>query len=52
LTHVSRPTIYKWMEKSLAMGIEEGLKDKYHRPKQPVITEEAKSVSTDLALPL
>ena len=31
------------MEKSLAMGIEEGLKDKYHRPKQPVITEEAKA---------
>ena len=43
MTHVSRPTIYKWMEKSLAMGIEEGLKDKYHRPKQPVIKEEAKA---------
>jgi transposase len=43
MTHVSRPTIYKWMEKSLAMGIEEGLKDKYHRPKQPVITVEAKA---------
>src|SRR4030067_577412 len=43
LTHVSRPTIYKWMEKSLAMGIEEGLKDKYHQPKQPIITEEAKA---------
>jgi transposase len=43
ITHVSRPTIYKWMEKSLAMGIEEGLKDKYHRPKEPVITEEAKA---------
>ena len=43
MTHVSRPTIYKWMEKSLAMGIKEGLKDKYHRPKQPVITEEAKA---------
>jgi len=43
MTHVSRPTIYKWMEKSLAMGIEEGLKDKYHRPKQLVITEEAKA---------
>lgn len=43
MTHVSRPTIYKWMEKSLAMGIEEGLKDKYHRPKEPVITEEAKA---------
>ena len=48
-THVSRPTIYKWMEKSLAMGIEEGLKDKYHRPKQPVITEEAKAWIISLA---
>ena len=43
IVHVSRPTIYKWIEKSLAMGIEEGLKDKYHRPKEPVITEEAKA---------
>jgi len=49
LTHVSRPTIYKWMEKSLAMGIEEGVKDKYHRPKQPVITEEAKAWVLSLA---
>ncbi len=40
--HVSRPSIYKWIEKALAMGIDEGLKDKYHRPKEPVITEEAK----------
>jgi len=41
--HVSRPTIYKWIDKALAVGIEEGLKDKYHRPKEPVITEEAKA---------
>ena len=49
LTHVSRPTIYKWMEKSLAIGIEEGLKDNYHQPKQPVITEEAKAWVINLA---
>jgi len=49
ITHVSRPTIYKWMEKALAMGIEEGLKDKYHRPKEPVITEEAKAWVMSLA---
>jgi len=49
MTHVSRPTIYKWMEKSLALGIEEGLKDKYHRPKEPVITEEAKAWVISLA---
>jgi len=40
--HISRPTIYKWIDKALALGIEEGMKDKYHRPKAPVITEEAK----------
>jgi len=49
MTHVSRPTIYKWMEKALAMGMEEGLKDKYHRPKEPVITEEAKAWVISLA---
>jgi len=47
--HVSRPTIYKWIDKTLAMGTEEGLKDKYHRPKEPVITEEAKAWVINLA---
>jgi transposase len=49
MVHVSRPTIYKWIEKTLAMGTEEGLKDKYHRPKEPVITEEAKAWVINLA---
>lgn len=49
MVHVSRPTIYKWIEKALAMGIEEGLKDKYHRPREPVITEEAKAWVINLA---
>jgi transposase len=43
LTHISRPTIYKWIDKALAMGVEEGIKDKYHRPREPAITEEAKA---------
>lgn len=43
IAHVSRPTIYKCIEKALAMGFEAGLKDKYHRPKPPVITEGAKN---------
>lgn len=47
--YVSRPTIYKWIDKVLAVGIEEGLKDKYHRPKEPVITEEAKAWVINLA---
>jgi transposase len=40
---VSRPTIYKCVDKALAAGIEAGLKDRYHRAKTPVITEEAKA---------
>jgi len=47
--HVSRPSIYKWIERALAIGIDEGLKDKYHRPKEPVITEEAKAWVVNLA---
>lgn len=49
LVQVSRPTIYKWVEKALAMGTEECLKDKYHRPREPVITEEAKAWVINLA---
>ena len=49
MVHVSRPTIYKWIDKALAVGIEEGLKDKYHRPKEPVITQEAKAWVINLA---
>src|SRR4030067_563911 len=49
ITYVSRPTIYKWVDKALAVGIEEGLKDKYHRPKEPVITEEAKAWVINIA---
>jgi transposase len=49
LVNVSRPTIYKWIEKALALGTEEGIKDKYHRPKDPVITEEAKAWVINLA---
>jgi transposase len=49
MVHISRLTIYKWIEKALAMGIEEGLKDKYHRPKEPIITEEAKAWVISLA---
>jgi len=49
MTQASRPTVYKWIEKALAMGIEEGLKDKYHRPKEPVITEGAKAWVISLA---
>ena len=49
MIHVSRATVYKWIDKALAMGIDEGLLDKYHRPKEPVITEEAKAWVINLA---
>jgi transposase len=49
MTHISRPTIYKWVDRALAVGIKEGLKDKYHRPKEPVITEAAKAWVINLA---
>jgi transposase len=38
---VSRPTIYKCIDKALAAGVETGLKDKFHRPREPDITPEA-----------
>ena len=40
---VSRPMIYKCIDKALAAGIQAGLKDAYHRPHAPEITEEAKA---------
>jgi transposase len=47
--NISRPTIYKCIDKALSSGIETGLKDYYHRPKEPVITEEAKAWVINLA---
>ncbi len=40
---VSRPTIYKCIDKALAAGVDAGLKDHYHRPKEPLITQQAKA---------
>ena len=46
---VSRPTIYKCVDKALASGVMSGLKDRFHRPREPVITEVAKAWVIDLA---
>jgi transposase len=46
---LSRPSIYKCIDKALAGGIDVGLKDKYHSPKDPVITESAKIWVINLA---
>ena len=40
---VSRPTVYKCIDKALRSGVSAGLKDTYHRPFAPQITEDAKA---------
>ena len=40
---VSRPSIYKCIDKALESGAQAGLKDLYHRPKEPTITNDAKT---------
>ena len=45
----SRPTIYKCIDKALAVGITAGLRDTYHRPKAPEIGDDAKSWVVGLA---
>jgi transposase len=46
---VSRPSIYKCIDKALAAGPDAGLKDHYHRPFDPTITIEAKAWVVNLA---
>ena len=40
---VSRPMIYRCIDKALQTGVDAGLKDKYHRPHEPEISDEAKA---------
>jgi len=47
--HVSKPTIYKCIDKALAAGPERGLRDLPHSPRKPRITEQAKAWVVDLA---
>jgi len=49
LVNVSRPTIYKCIDKALAAGADAGLKDYYHRPFEPTIDETAKAWVINLA---
>jgi len=46
---ISRVTIYHCLHKALQMGIEAGLKDAFHRPKEPVITSADKAWVVHLA---
>jgi len=46
---VTRPSIVKCIGKALRMGVAAGLKDTFHRPKEPVITDPAKAWVVHLA---
>jgi transposase len=46
---ITRPTIYKCIDKALATGVASALKDKYHRPYEPEISDSAKAWVVDLA---
>jgi len=46
---MTRTSVAKWVSKALRMGLTAGLKDTYHRPREPVITEAAKAWVVHLA---
>jgi transposase len=46
---VARDTVYKCVDKALSMGADAGLRDLYHRPKAPVIGDDAKAWVTSIA---
>jgi hypothetical protein len=46
---LTRPSIVKCIGKALRMGVAAGLKDTFHRPKDPVITDPAKAWVVHLA---
>ncbi len=46
---MTRMSVGKWIGKALQMGAAAALKDAYHRPREPVITEEAKAWVVHLA---
>ena len=45
----SRSMIYRCIDKALAAGVQMGLKDKYHRPHEPEITDDAKAWVVSIA---
>ena len=46
---VSRPSIYKCIDKALASGVQAGLKDAFHSPKKAEIMDDAKAWVVSLA---
>jgi hypothetical protein len=46
---MTRKSVGKWIGKALEMGVAEALKDAFHRPKAPALTEEGKAWVVHLA---
>jgi transposase len=46
---MTRKSVAKWINRALAIGASAALKDAYHRPREPVITEEASAWVVSLA---
>jgi hypothetical protein len=46
---MTRKSVGKWIARGLALGAKAALKDTYHRPRPPVITEEARAWVVHLA---
>ena len=46
---MTRKSVGKWVSKALAVGCGAALKDAYHRPKEPLISEDAKAWVVHLA---
>ncbi len=46
---MTRKSVAKWINRALAVGPSAALKDAYHRPKEPSITEEARAWVVSLA---
>jgi transposase len=47
--NMTRKSVGKWIAKALAVGSAAAMKDAYHRPKEPTITEDAKAWVVHLA---
>ena len=47
--HMTRKSVAKWINRALAVGPRAALKDAYHRPRGPSITEEARAWVVSLA---
>ena len=47
--NMTRKSVGKWIAKALAVGSVAAMKDAYHRPKEPTITEDAKAWVVHLA---